>query len=262
MSVTSALARRDAGDGEDDRHRQLERLEVEMPGGPRRRSDSEPTFTTKKNTGMISAGMIASGSRGICRSARMATEVRSRAKPACRAITSSACGSGRTVAVGGVMLHLRLLVAVGPDSRSASRAPVTDRNTSSSVGVRSDSSRTAHLRAPARAMATGLIAAGPLLTARGHLVAVDVDALDAGDARRSAGRAISGSPSTTAMTRSVPMRPLQLVGRALGDDAAVVDDPDAVGELVGLLEVLRGEEDGHAELAVEPPHLVPHARRG
>ena len=27
--------------------------------------ESAPTFTTKKNTGMISAGMIASGSRGI-----------------------------------------------------------------------------------------------------------------------------------------------------------------------------------------------------
>ena len=52
---------------------------------------------------------------------------------------------------------------------------------------------------------------------------------------------------------------LQLVGRALGDDAAVVDDADPVRELVGLLEVLRGEEDRHAELVVEPAHLVPHA---
>ena len=50
---------------------------------------------------------------------------------------------------------------------------------------------------------------------------------------------------------------LQLRRRALGDDPAVVDDPDAVGEHVGLLEVLRREEDGHALLAREPPDLVP-----
>ena len=49
---------------------------------------------------------------------------------------------------------------------------------------------------------------------------------------------------------------LQLGGRALGDDLAVVDDPDAVGEHVGLLEVLRGEKDRHA-VAGEPAHLVP-----
>src|SRR5256885_10500127 len=41
--------------------------------------------------------------------------------------------------------------------------------------------------------------------------------------------------------------------RALGDDVAVVDDPDAVGEDVGLLEVLRGQEDGHAFLLRQPP---------
>ena len=45
---------------------------------------------------------------------------------------------------------------------------------------------------------------------------------------------------------------LERVRRALGDDPAAVDDPDAVGELVGLLEVLGGEEDGRA-LVVERP---------
>ena len=44
--------------------------------------------------------------------------------------------------------------------------------------------------------------------------------------------------------------------RALGDDLAVVDDPDPVGELVGLLEVLGGEEDGRA-LVVERFDLLP-----
>ena len=49
---------------------------------------------------------------------------------------------------------------------------------------------------------------------------------------------------------------LELLGRALAHDAAVVDDRDAPGQLVGLLEVLGGEEDGGA-LGVEPAHLLP-----
>ena len=36
---------------------------------------------------------------------------------------------------------------------------------------------------------------------------------------------------------------LQLVRRPLGDDVPVVDDPDPVREHVGLLEVLRRQED-------------------
>ena len=50
---------------------------------------------------------------------------------------------------------------------------------------------------------------------------------------------------------------LELVGRALGHDVAVVDDPDAVGEDVCLLEVLRREEDGHAVLGGQALDLVP-----
>ena len=50
---------------------------------------------------------------------------------------------------------------------------------------------------------------------------------------------------------------LERLGRALGDDAAAVDDPDAVREHVGLLEVLGREEDGHAAVGREPLHLLP-----
>src|SRR5207237_9744744 len=53
---------------------------------------------------------------------------------------------------------------------------------------------------------------------------------------------------------------LQVVGRALGDQATVVEDGDAVGKLVGLLEVLGGEEDGDPrgdEFADDLPHGVP-----
>ena len=57
--------------------------------------------------------------------------------------------------------------------------------------------------------------------------------------------------------------PFELVGGALGDDAAVVEDGDPVGELVGLVEVLGGQEDGDAaggEVANVVPHLVAAAR--
>ena len=39
---------------------------------------------------------------------------------------------------------------------------------------------------------------------------------------------------------------LELAGVAAGDDPAVVDDHDVVGQAVGLLEVLGGEQDGRA----------------
>src|SRR5207247_5592381 len=37
----------------------------------------------------------------------------------------------------------------------------------------------------------------------------------------------------------------------------VADDPDAVGECVGLLEVLRGQEDGHPVLSRQSCDLAP-----
>ena len=52
--------------------------------------------------------------------------------------------------------------------------------------------------------------------------------------------------------------PLELVGGALGDDLAVVDDREAVGQGVGLLEVVGRQEDRRALLA-EAADLVPHA---
>ncbi len=58
-------------------------------------------------------------------------------------------------------------------------------------------------------------------------------------------------------------QPLQLLGGALRGDLAVVEHGDAVGELICLVEVLRGEEDGGAvgdQLADDLPHVVPGAR--
>ena len=53
---------------------------------------------------------------------------------------------------------------------------------------------------------------------------------------------------------------LQRGGSALCHDPAVIDDPDPVGEHVGLLEVLGREEDGDAVVLREPAHLLPQRR--
>src|SRR5690606_32086936 len=56
---------------------------------------------------------------------------------------------------------------------------------------------------------------------------------------------------------------LQLVGRALGDGRAGVDHHDVVGELLGLFEVLRGEQQGGAaadEIGDDAPQFVAAAR--
>src|SRR5215467_4518460 len=51
-------------------------------------------------------------------------------------------------------------------------------------------------------------------------------------------------------------RALELVGAALGDDTAVVDDRDAVAELVGLVQVMRGQEHRCA-IRAQAAHLLP-----
>ena len=50
---------------------------------------------------------------------------------------------------------------------------------------------------------------------------------------------------------------LERIGRPLGDDPSVVDDPHAVREHVGLLEVLGREEDRDAAVGGESLHLRP-----
>ena len=52
---------------------------------------------------------------------------------------------------------------------------------------------------------------------------------------------------------------LEHIGRALGHQTTPGDDPDPVGQFVGLLQVLGGEEDGHPQFGVEPADLRPHA---
>ena len=79
----------------------------------------------------------------------------------------------------------------------------------------------------------------------------------------SVGTSRSSSPcSSCSSTVSPPMRALSCRGGAGRDDAAAVEHRDAVGELVGLLEVLRREEHGRArvgERADDVPQLAPAA---
>ena len=56
---------------------------------------------------------------------------------------------------------------------------------------------------------------------------------------------VAGSAMVTSMT-SPPTFAFSSSGRALGDDPAVVDDDDAVGQLVGFVQVLRREQHRRA----------------
>ena len=81
--------------------------------------------------------------------------------------------------------------------------------------------------------------------------------------KRSSTRAMSCArerSAGTASTLDCADLGLERVGRALGHDLAVVDDPHAVGQHVGLLEVLGGEEDGHAVLLRQALDLLPQRR--
>ena len=81
-------------------------------------------------------------------------------------------------------------------------------------------------------------------------------------ARRAAGTSSSADDDLD-VDAVVADRGLQLVGRAVGDGAAVVEHDDVVGQPVGLLEVLRGEDDRGAvadELAQHLPQVAAAAR--
>ena len=86
----------------------------------------------------------------------------------------------------------------------------------------------------------------------GKLMQACVDAmrLDAGNrGEQRADRALrSGSRARSANSTmcSPPMEAMSCCGRAEGDDLAVVHDGDAIAEALGLVHVVRGENDGAA----------------
>src|SRR3954451_25126780 len=55
------------------------------------------------------------------------------------------------------------------------------------------------------------------------------------------------------LERLGPVAPLQLVGRREVDQAPLVEDPDALGKRLRLVEIVRAEQDRGV---VDPPHLA------
>ena len=141
----------------------------------------------------------------------------------------------------------------------ASRRPVSDRNTSSRSADFTDRASTAtdggvepvEHRADASGRAPSL---GRLRASASSSRAPP---------RSEAARSSCASSANSRRTLPPGHEPLQLARRALGDDPAVVEQRDPRCEAVGLLEVLRRQEDrdavGH-ELADDLPHDPPAAR--
>ena len=138
--------------------------------------------------------------------------------------------------------------------------PVLARNTSSSVGACSCRSAIAR-PSPSSARMTSASAVGAVVELHGDRVRPGLRRRPKRSSTRdiawrssalhgtisSVGRAISAFSSSG--VPSATMRPL-------------VDDADAAGQDVGLLQVLRRQEDGHAVLAGEPRRPPPRARFG
>ena len=139
-------------------------------------------------------------------------------------------------------------------SSSPSRcSPVLATKTSSSVGSTrsSDSTRIPASSSARTTLATSLAPRSSSTSSRAVLRGQDAAEV-AADLLGALGRAV-GEPDLEVRLADLG---LERGRRALGDDPPVVDDPDPVGELVGLLEVLGGEEDGRA-LAVQRRDLLP-----
>ena len=126
----------------------------------------------------------------------------------------------------------------------AARAPVRARKTSSRSGVWTDSSSTTRDASSSRSSSgaqrarrcrrSGTCSVRRAVVAGRRRRSSARGRLELGRRRRIAADVPAGDPS------------LELGRRALGDEPAVVEHGDPVGQLVGLLEVLRGEEDRDA----------------
>ena len=151
-------------------------------------------------------------------------------------------------------------------SRSSSvRWPVRVRNTSSRVGRRSATSCRCTPAASRRRRASVRTAAPPVTGAVSRRVCSSTStAPPSASAAEHLARArdVLG-PGDHDLDPLAADLGLELVGRALGDRAAVVDDHDVVGEPVGLFEVLRGEQQRRAaldQLDDDLPHVGAAAR--
>ena len=148
-------------------------------------------------------------------------------------------------------------------SPSSAGCPVRARNASSSVGRRSAISSTA-IAAARRSPATR--ARGPSTSPGAGIEIVRCSGYRRHLERRDSAAGSALERGASAATTSIALRAdlrLQLRGGAGGDLAAVVDQHDAVGERVGLLQVLRRQQQRDPvgdELADRRPHDLAAAR--
>ena len=188
----------------------------------------------------------------------------------CRTVSASATWWDRVAGVDG-RVECVMAVVIGVSSGGLGVVvvaswvswPVSARNTSSREGL---ATATDSMAMPASRMASSTS------TARSLRGSGDGEAagLGAGDGLSSSSRSTTatarsqvGAVGELDLQRRAADRRLELVGRAERDGPAAVDDLDPVGELVGLVEVLRGQQHGAAladQLADGLPHLAAGAR--
>ena len=123
--------------------------------------------------------------------------------------------------------------------------PVRARKTSSSVGRRTATSSATSF-ASSRRRTASMIAPLPRSTGMRTVAAVDLRQLARHAAERPRRLERLGLVGQVDLEALAADAVLELVGGAVGDHLAVVDDRDAVGEPVGLVEVLGGQQDGRA----------------
>ena len=151
-----------------------------------------------------------------------------------------------------------MVVMLRPPRRLRSLRPVRVRKTSSRLGRCRESSWTAMSRRASRSTTaprapssdTGTVRTSRPVDSRraaGHLGQDPPDVVEPGRV---------GGPDLEALAADDPLEP---VGGVVGDDPAVVDDGDLVGQRVGLLQVLGGEQHGRAvgdQVADDLPHVL------
>ena len=253
---------RHAGDAEQDRRRHLERRVVEARRCCSVSRSSVAMFTTKKNSGDEhrrddGLEVAGHGPQGPAGDGGDVVDEAGRAGRGARRSTAgrqrwSSCRRSCVVVVAGRRLVLR-------SSSCSMRVPVSSRNTSSSVGVRSVRSRTATSQ-PASATATGLMAAEPLSVAMTSSLPCASTLVHAGDALERPAHTPAASPSTRATMTSVPTDALEL-GRACPRRRcgrwSMMPTRSASSSASSRYWVVR--KIVMPSSLVEPAHLVPHA---
>ena len=162
--------------------------------------------------------------------------------------------------------HGRLLGVRGlgrsASSPSRSERPVSVRKTSSSDGRWTDTDAGCRPAASSGAQQRGdgdrALVDGDVRGAPSTAVSSRVGDRLADDRPRR--RSSSPASSSSSWITSPDDARLQRRRRVVGDEPAAVHDEDPVGERVGLLQVVRREQDGHARVLAQGPDVPPQVR--